>query len=141
LADCASPETDRDPITPGDQKPGEIAICDARIRVWPSGIRRQARELGEGQPQTNRASAHDDPGENGEIAERRYCHRGQVETRPNHVAGNDGGTGRNAKAFLAPVRPRFAVTLHGADFKLRHVSTSADSWVGRSRPAIGILHP
>jgi hypothetical protein len=117
---------DRDPIAPGDQKPGEIAVGHAGVGVWTAGPRRHARQLGECQPQANRAGAHDDPGENGEIAKRCDRHRREVEARPDHVAGDDGSTSRNAKAFLAPVRPRIAVTLHGADFKLRHFSTGVD---------------
>ena len=92
---------DRNPVAPGDQEPGEVAVAQPGVGVRTAGRRRHARQPRERQAEADRADAHDDPGEDREQSVRRHRRRRQVEARSHHVADDDGGAGGEAEALCA----------------------------------------
>ncbi len=73
------------------------AVCRRR------GHRRSRHETGkprECEAETDRASSHDDPDDDGEIAVGRYCGGlREIEARTHHVSDHDGSTGGQSEAL------------------------------------------
>src|SRR3981189_399423 len=58
----------RDPIAPGHQEPGEVAVAQPGVRVRTTSRRRYPGQTRERQAEANGADTHNDPGEDREQA-------------------------------------------------------------------------
>ncbi len=90
---------DRDPVAPGDEEPGEVAVAQPGVGVRTAGRRRHAGQARERQAQADGADAHDDPREDREQTVGRHRRWRQVEPRSHHVADHDGRAGGEAEAL------------------------------------------
>ena len=84
---------DRDPVSPRDEKAGEIAERLARVRVGTAGRRIDAGETGEDQREQHRTGRRDAPADESEAAVRRERRRQQEDARPDHVAHDERDSG------------------------------------------------